>query len=98
MPRKKERGVPPKEHGNPAALDWESARVFLEVARHKSFRSASNLLDQSVNALRRKLDQLERELGATLLTRHVDGIRLTEEGQRVLAIVQRMEAEAFDLM
>jgi len=97
MPRKKEHSVPSKERRS-GTLDWESARVFLEVARHKSFRAAAAVLDQSVNALRRKLDQLETQLNATLVTRHVDGVRLTAEGQRILAIVQRMEADAFEVM
>ncbi len=98
MPRKKERAVLSGEHSTLPPLDWESARVFLEVARHKSFRAASSVLHQSVNALRRKLDQLEGQLHTTLLTRHVDGVRLTAEGQRVLEIVRRMETEAFEVM
>jgi DNA-binding transcriptional LysR family regulator len=98
MPRKKESRVPANERINPAALDWESARVFLEVARQKSFRAAAGVLKRSVNALRRQLDQLEHQLGATLFTRHVDGVRLTEEGQRVMEVAQRMELDAFELV
>ncbi len=94
----KERAAPRLErHGKKPPLDWGHARIFLEVVRQKSFRSAATELHQSVNALRRRLDQLESQLGATLLTRHVDGVRLTEEGQRVLAIAERMEVNAFDL-
>jgi len=97
MPSKKERAISSTEHRS-SALDWENARIFLEVARHKSFRAAAAVLHQSVNAVRRKLEELERQLHATLVTRHVDGVRLTEEGQRVLVIVQRMEADAFEVM
>ena len=79
------------------ALDWEGARVFVEIARLGSFRAAADRLHQSVNALRRRLDRLERSLGLTLLTRHVDGVRLTSEGERVLVAAQRMEAAAFEL-
>jgi DNA-binding transcriptional LysR family regulator len=98
MPRKKESRVRAEERSNPASLDWESARVFLEVARRKSFRAAAIALKRSVNALRRQLDQLERQLGATLFTRHVDGVRLTEEGLRVMEAAQRMELDAIELM
>jgi DNA-binding transcriptional LysR family regulator len=98
MPDTKARSVPKKErHEKKPPLDWGHARIFLEVVRQKSFRAAAIELRQSVNALRRRLDQLESQLGATLLTRHVDGVRLTEEGQRVLAIAERMEVNAFEL-
>lgn len=80
------------------SLDWEGTRIFLEVARHGSLRAASLVLNLSVNALRRKLDNLERGLGVTLITRHVDGIRLTHEGERVRIAAERMEAASFDVV
>jgi DNA-binding transcriptional LysR family regulator len=78
--------------------DWEAARIFLEVARHGSFRSAAEAAGQSVNAIRRRIADLERSLGVTLLTRHVDGIRATAEGEQILAAVERMEVASFELM
>lgn len=72
--------------------------VFLEVARSGSFRSASERLGQSINGLRRALDELEHCLGVTLLTRHVDGTRLTDEGAQVFAAAEQMEAASFSLM
>lgn len=78
--------------------DWEAVRVFLDVVRSGSFRSASERHGQSVNALRRRVEELERQLGVTLLTRHIDGVRPTEEGEQVLACAQRMEQAAFDLV
>ena len=101
MPIRKEHLVPKKERSSASrdgALDWESARVFLEIARAKSFRAAAVTLGQSVNALRRRFEKLQFNLGTTLLTRHVDGVRLTPEGQRVLAAAQRMEAASFELV
>jgi len=80
------------------ALDWEGARIFLEIGRTKSFRGASQSLHQSINALRRKIDRLEKSVGETLLTRHFDGVRLTAEGERVLAAAKQMEAVTFDLL
>jgi Bacterial regulatory helix-turn-helix protein, lysR family len=79
-----ERGVSPEEHhpqtpGSGRAPDWDSIRLFLEIARRGSFRSASESLGISINVLRRKIDELERELGLKLLTRHVDGVRVTSE-------------------
>ncbi len=96
-----ERGVQPLEH-QPAdkglSVDWDNARVFLEVVRCGSFRSAAERLGQSINVVRRRVDDFERQIGATLFTRDVLGTRLTEEGTKVVAAVERMEAASFDLM
>ena len=78
------RGGPQEAHrgANPASPDWESVRTFLELVRYGSFRSAAERLGLSPNALRRKIEDLERTLGTILVTRHVDGIRTTAEGDR----------------
>lgn len=97
-----DRGVPQGEHallGEPrAAPDWEAARLFLEVVRKGSFRAAADHLNLTVNVVRRRVQELEHALGATLLTRHVDGVRTTPEGENVLAAVLRMERAAFGLV
>ncbi|HEX4637341.1 MAG TPA: LysR family transcriptional regulator [Rhizomicrobium sp.] len=82
----------------PAVPDWEAVHVFLEVARHGGFRAASQELGQSVNALRRKIDKLERDLGVALLTRYVQGVQLTEEGAKIYAAAQHMENASFELL
>ena len=78
-----ERGVP-RRNADKAALgsltDWDAARVFLEVVRCGSFRSAAERLELSINGVRRRIDDFERQIGATLFTRDVHGTRLTEEG------------------
>src|SRR5689334_9343274 len=84
--------------GSPVIPDWEAAHVFLEVARCGGFRAASQKLGQSVNALRRKIDQFERDLGVALLTRYVHGVQLTEEGTKIYAAAQHMESAAFELL
>lgn len=96
-----EKGVPNSEHSatiHGRMPDWDGVRVFLEVARCGSFRAASENLGQSVNVLRRRIDQLEAELGAKLLTRHVDGVRTTLEGSKILVAAERMEAASFGLV
>ena len=84
--------------GAPPAMDWEAAHIFLEVARCGGFRAASQKLGQSVNALRRKIDQFERDLGVPLLTRYVHGVQMTEEGARIYAAAQHMESASFELL
>src|SRR5882762_2573612 len=96
-----ERGVPQEER-NKAALgsltDWDAARVFLEVVRCGSFRSAAEQLALSINGVRRRIDDFERQIGAQLFTRDVHGTRLTDEGALVVSAVERMEAASFDLL
>jgi len=82
----------------PAIPDWEAAHTFLEVARCGSFRSAALKLSQSINVLRRRLDAFERELGVPLLIRHINGVQLTVEGQKIYAAALRMEIASFDLL
>jgi DNA-binding transcriptional LysR family regulator len=78
--------------------DWENVRTFLEVAQCGSFRSAACNLRQSMNALRRRVNELEAQLGVPLFTRHVDGLRVTSEGEQILVAAQRMEGAYFDLV
>lgn len=93
--------VPQEEHqkiGIGGLTDWDAARVFLEVVRCGSSRAASERLGLSINAVRRRIDDFERQIGATLFTRDVHGTRLTDEGALVVSAVERMEAAAFELM
>ncbi len=97
-----QRGVPFPErdsagHG-PATPDWESIRIFLEVVRRGSFRSAADHLGLSINSLRRRITDLEHQLGVTILTRHVDGVRTTGEGEELLAAARQMELASFSLV
>jgi DNA-binding transcriptional LysR family regulator len=99
-------GVPQTEHDEALATpashrilsEWDGVRVFLQVVRRGSFRAAAEHLGQSVNALRRHVQELERQLGSPLVTRHVDGVRMTPEGSEVFAAAQRMEMASFGLV
>ena len=96
-----ERGVPQEERQKDALgslTDWDAARVFLEVVRCGSFRSAAERLALSINGVRRRIDDFERQIGAQLFTRDVHGTRLTDEGALVVSAVERMEAASFDLL
>src|ERR1700745_1323295 len=102
MPTILNRGGSENEHASlgsrAAGLDWETIRTFLELVRSGSFRSAADRMGLSPNALRRKIDDLERTLGTVLVTRHVDGVRPTPEGVEILLAAKRMEEAAFGLM
>jgi DNA-binding transcriptional LysR family regulator len=96
-----DRGVPSEERQRLAfggLADWDAARVFLEVARSGSFRSAAERLGLSINAVRRRIDDFEKQTGSTLFMRDVHGAHLTDEGAMVVSAVERMEAASFDLL
>jgi len=78
--------------------DWEAVHIFLEVARCGSFRAAAQKLRLSVNALRRRIDEFERELGLPVLTRHVNGVQPTEEGAKIYNAALQMESASFGLL
>ena len=102
MQTTKERRVPYAEQalqGTRRGIpDWEAVRVSLEVVRKGSFRAAAEHLRMSVNAVRRRVDELEQALGVMLLTRHVDGVRTTAEGEKVFAAATQMESASFGLL
>src|ERR1700694_1172288 len=95
-----ERGVPQEERklALGSLTDWDAARVFLEVVRCGSFRSAAERLELSINGVRRRIDDFERQIGATLFTRDVHGTRLTGEGALGVSAVGRIVAAVFDLL
>jgi DNA-binding transcriptional LysR family regulator len=78
--------------------DWESIHVSLEVVRKGSFRAAAEHLGTSINVLRRRVDELERNLGVKLLTRHVDGVRVTSEGEKIFEAAKKMENASYELI
>lgn len=82
----------------PAIPDREAAHTFLEVVRSGSFRAAAHKLGQSVNALRRKVDAFENELGVPLLIRHINGVQPTDEGSKIYAATLQMESASFDVL
>ena len=96
------RGEPPTAHDEACTTagtpDWESIRLFLEVVRRGSIRSAADHLSVSSSALRRRIAHLEQQLSTRLITRHIDGVRLTPEGQQVFDAGCRMEAASFALI
>lgn len=102
MQNERERGVRMSEHVLRRPIrgltDWEGAHLFLVLVRHRSFRAAAESLHISVNALRARIDDFEKSLATKLVTRHVDGVRPTAEGERVARLVAEMEKTSFELL
>lgn len=60
-------------------LDWDHLRVFLATMRGKSLRRAADALNLSHPTARRRLGQLEDQLGLQLFERRRDGLHPTLE-------------------
>lgn len=69
-------------------LDWDTLRVFLAVADQSSMSAAAVQLGESPPTVSRKIDELERHLGARVFLRSTRGVVLTETGARVLSYVK----------
>ena len=97
-----ERGVPPDEHPLPRSNgleDWNSARILLEIVRCGSFRSAADRLGMSINSIRRRIEEFERQVGTQLLTRDAHGTRLIDENARAVVLAaERMETAAAEML
>src|SRR5712664_2478287 len=91
------RGAHGGAHTPGRMANWDLVRIFLEVARIGSFRAAAERLNTSANFLSKRISALESAYNTTLMTRHVDGIRLTPEGMQVLEAAKRMEEASFGL-
>ena len=91
------RGAHAGAHTPGRVASWDLVRIFLEVARIGSFRAAAQQLKMSANFLSKRISLLEHNYKTTLMTRHVDGIRLTREGLQVLEAAKRMEEASFGL-
>lgn len=93
------RGVTPVDRSDVSpSPDWEHIHTFLETARRGSLRSAAETLSVSYGSIKRRIDELERQLGTKLFTRHVEGVSLTAEGREALVRAEQMEAALFGLM
>jgi DNA-binding transcriptional LysR family regulator len=73
--------------------DWDDLRVFLAVARGESLSAAGRVLKLDAATVGRRVARLEHALGVRLFTRSPQGYQLTDEGGRLLAHAQTVEAE-----
>jgi DNA-binding transcriptional LysR family regulator len=72
-------------------LDWDDLRYFLEAARARTLAGAARKLGTEHTTVGRRLAALERALGAALVLRGPDGLRLTALGERLLPIAEQIE-------
>ena len=64
----------------PDMHDLEEIRVFLLVAKHRSFTAAATEANITLSAVSKRITRLEHRLGVQLLTRTTRSVGLTEAG------------------
>ena len=87
----------------PGIVDIRALRYFTETVRLNSFSRAADALHVTQSTVSKMVRQLEQELDAPLIIRHSRTLQLTdtgrvvyEQGQQILAAMQRLHAEIDD--
>ncbi len=81
-----------------SALRWDDARVLLALLRARSLSRAGALLEVNASTVSRRLDALERGLGARLFDRTPDGVLPTALAEALAAHAEAMERAASELV
>jgi DNA-binding transcriptional LysR family regulator len=76
------------------AVDWESLRLFLAVARASGLAGAARQTGISAPTLGRRMTALERRIKQRLFERRQTGYELTAAGRELYRQAQEMEAAA----
>lgn len=76
--------------GKNGAFDWNDLRYFIEAAQARSLAGTARALDVEHTTVGRRLNALERALGAPVFIRGPDGLQLTPLGDRLLPLVEEV--------
>lgn len=75
-------------------LDWEDVRYFLALAEGGTLAATARALQVDHATVGRRVAELEKALGATLVERRSKGYRLTRIGQQIADLGQAMRIQA----
>lgn len=73
-------------------MDWDNLRYFLELTRANTLVGAARRLEVDHTTVARRLQALEKQVGAPLFVREAGGHRLTEAGRQLLPAAEAMES------
>jgi DNA-binding transcriptional LysR family regulator len=76
---------------------WGELRVFLEVAKAKSFNNAAKRLNLSHPTVARKVRRLQHEMGVQLLISNERGVQLTARGQELVQVLARLDQSVYTI-
>lgn len=91
---------PPSALGNPHVLSgpfWAELRVFLAVAKARSFNRAAEDLNMSQPTVSRQVRRLQDVLGTQLVMPTQAGIRLTRQGEELARSLHDLDQRLFDI-
>ena len=72
-------------------MDWDHLRYFAELARSGSLAAAARQLQVEHTTVSRRIQALEKQLGAVLFEREAGQWRLTQAGRQLLVVAQAMQ-------
>lgn len=75
-------------------MTLQQLRAFLAIVEHGSFRRAARALDISQAGLTGSVQALEVGLGVALFQRSAQGVRLTDDGKRLLPRARLIDSES----
>lgn len=73
-------------------MDWDNLRFFLELSRTRKLTAAARRLEVDHTTVSRRIQALEKSLGAQLFARQKSGYTLTEAGRNLLPRAEAMES------
>lgn len=73
-------------------MDWDNLRYFLELSRTRKLTAAARRLEVDHTTVSRRIQALEKSLGAQLFSRETSGYTLTEAGRSLLPQAEAMES------
>lgn len=74
-------------------VDSRQILAFLEISRHQSFAKAAHSVHLSASGVSMLVKELERQVGAQLFERTTRSVALTEAGQRLVPVAERILEE-----
>ncbi len=75
------------------ALDWNDLQFCLAVARDGTVSAAAKRLGVDHATIIRRIDRLERDIGAKLFARRKTGYELTDAGRRAATMAELIESQ-----
>lgn len=76
---------------SPTQIQWDDLQHFLALAHHGSTLAAGRALGVDQSTVQRRLSELERRIGQSLVQRQATGYRLTEFGYQMLPFAEAVE-------
>jgi DNA-binding transcriptional LysR family regulator len=70
---------------------WEELRVFLAVAKTKSFNRAAEITNTSQSTVSRHVKRLQDMVGSQLFIATARGVKLTEKGEALAQVLGRLD-------